>query len=123
MPKNFNAYSGSSQLFITIIFSQDHCDYSYTNALQLLNLYTLQKKGLNVVLVINVFVGGSQLCPSSTDITDLRLPTQNLWDFCMLNVHSSCGNYPSVMYGLATNLVCRNVHIFRRYAILHLKVP
>jgi len=34
----------SLQLFIRIIFSQDHYGYSYANAIQLPNVYTLQDR-------------------------------------------------------------------------------
>jgi hypothetical protein len=43
-PKKLSAYSGSLQLFITIIFSQDCYGYSYANALQLLNLYRVSQE-------------------------------------------------------------------------------
>ena len=61
--------------------------YSYTNALQLLilRIFHDRRHRPDEIVVINGF-WRSKSCPSSTDITGLRVPTRRLRDFPLFHI-------------------------------------
>jgi hypothetical protein len=115
--KNWVHMARSLQLFIRIIFSQDHYGYSYANAIQLPNVYTLQDRRIKHGTISAIGVPNF-----------VQLWTLQIWEFLLriwgtsahlMSTHPV--NCPSDRYASATKLVCRNGDIFRRQAIFHIK--
>lgn len=109
--------AGSSQLFITIIFSQDHYGYTYANAIQLSNLYTLQDRRLKHGTISAIGVPNFvQLWTLQILVFLLRISGTSAH---LMSTHPV--NCSSDRYASATKLVCRNGDISRRQAIFHIK--
>jgi hypothetical protein len=98
--------------------SPDTNGYSYTNALQVLNLRTLhdRRHQLDAIFVINVFLGFKSF-PSAMDIIGLRVTTRNLRDFPLFHVSSFYKNCPSGRCATAANSVCNQLDVFRRQIV------
>jgi len=109
--------AGSLQLFVTIIFSQDHYDYSYANAIQLPNLYNLQDRRLKHGTISAIGV------PNFVQLWTLQI-LEFLLRISGTSAHLTSThpvNCPSDRYASATKLVCKNGVISRRQAIFHIK--
>jgi hypothetical protein len=87
--------------------------YCYILALQELNLHTLcmRMHRLDAVFLNQVY-SGSKFCPSVLETVGLRVPPRRIRNFALFSVCSSCKNCPSARYASATNVVCRDYHVF-----------
>jgi hypothetical protein len=84
-------FVGIQSKFVALCYNlqlfPDSNDYSYANGFQVLYLHALHEGTyqINEIFSINVYVG-SKMCPPTTDIIHLRIPTGKLGDFSLSRV-------------------------------------
>jgi hypothetical protein len=80
--------------------------YTYSLALQELNLHTLcmRRYHLDAAFLAQVY-SGSKFCPSILENVDLRVPARCIRDFALFTVCSSCKNCPSARCATAANVM------------------
>ena len=99
--------------------SPDNNGYNYANALKLLNLRTFLERRceFDAILVINIFLSGSNSYPSSMGIISFRIPNRNLQELPLFHVSTSFKNCPSVRCATLPNSICSNFYVFRMQSI------
>jgi hypothetical protein len=88
-----------------------------TNLLLLLLLLLHDKRHqLDSLFVINVFLG-SKSCPTTMDISGLRVTTRKIQDFPSFHVSLPHESSSSARCATATDSVCNKLDVFRRQII------